>query len=856
MVSAKVQSRSLAHRLSPLLALVLFGVALWVLHDVLHQFHYHQIVAQLKTLPASKILMALGLTVLSYLTLTVYDRLAIAYVGHPLAAGKVTLAAFISYAFSNTMSLSLLTAGTIRYRLYSSWGLSAEEIAQLVMFTVLTFWLGLLAVASVIFIVEPLSMPILQYVSIHSALPFGILFATLVITYLLIVAVRKAPLRFRRWEFSIPSPRLAGTQLLVGSLDWTLACSVLFVLLPSQSGLSFLQFLGIFLLAQIVALISHVPAGLGVFETMILISSPGISADALLGSILVYRALYYLLPLTVAALLLSGNELLERRSLFKKAVRLAGHWGGALIPQLLAATTLLSGAVLLFSASTPALPDRLRWLREFLPLPAIELSHFLGSLVGACLLLLARGLQRRLNAAYGLASILLGAGILFSLLKGADYEEALFLSLMLLALLPCRRHFYRKTSLLNESFGLGWNVTVLLVLACATWLGIFAYKHVAYSNELWWNFTLYGDAPRFMRAAVGAATLLLLFALAKLLRPVAKNPERPDADQLTKARVVLDQASRTQANLALLGDKTLMFDDQQKGFVMYGVEGHSWVALGDPLGPPEVARDLAWTYRAMVEQHGGQTIFYEIGTDMLNVYLDMGLTLLKLGEEAMVPLSEFSLEGSKRKGLRYTHNRLNRLGCSFEVQPADKLDDMLPDLKRISDAWLQEINTREKGFSLGYFDSEYLRNFPVAIVKKQNEIVAFANIWTTSARQELSIDLMRFDREAENGVMEYLFINLMLWGKEQGYRFFDLGMAPLSGMENRPFAPLWHRIGALIFRHGEHFYNFEGLREYKQKFNPIWEPRYLAYPGGLALPRILLNISTLISGGLKGVITK
>ena len=645
---SELKFETLTHRLLPFLAAVLFGVALWVLHDTLHQFHYHQIVAQLKLIPSSKVLMALGLTVLSYLTLTVYDCLAITYVGHPLPIGKVTLASFISYAFSNTISLSLFTAGTIRYRLYSTWGLSTEEIARLVAFTVLTFWLGILTVASVIFIVEPLATPVLEYVSISSALPFGMLFAVLVIAYMLIVTLRKTPLRFRNWELAIPSTRLAGAQLLVGALDWTLAGSVLFVLLPSNSGFSFLQFLGIFLLAQIVALISHVPGGLGVFETMILVSSPGIPVDALLGSILIYRALYYLLPLTLAALLLSGNELIERKVLFKQTAQMVGRWGAALIPQLLAATTLVSGAILLFSAATPGLPDRLQWLQEFLPLPAIELSHFLGSLVGACLLLLARGLQRRLNAAYVLASILLGAGSLFSLLKGADFEEALLLSLMLLALLPCRRHFYRKTSLLNEPFGLGWNVTVLLVLACATWLGIFAYKHVAYSNELWWNFTLYGDAPRFLRAAVGAATLLMLFALAKLLRPAAKNPELPDPEQLAKAKLIVSQAASTQPNLALLGDKALMFDDQQKGFVMYSVEGRSWVALGDPIGPPEVARDLAWSYRAMVELHGGQAIFYEIGTGMLSVYLDMGLTLLKLGEEAIVPLSEFSLAGANR----------------------------------------------------------------------------------------------------------------------------------------------------------------------------------------------------------------
>ncbi len=104
--------------------------------------------------------------------------------------------------------------------------------------------------------------------------------------------------------------------------------------------------------------------------------------------------------------------------------------------------------------------------------------------------------------------------------------------------------------------------------------------------------------------------------------------------------------------------------------------------------------------------------------------------------------------------------------------------------------------------------------------------------------------------------MEFLFIELMLWGKEEGYRWFNLGMAPLAGLENRPQAPLWNRLGALLYRHGEHFYNFQGLRDYKEKFDPVWVPRYLASPGGLALPRVLANLATLISGGVKGVIGK
>lgn len=852
----EVDRSSIVQRLIPFLVVVLFAAALWVLHDALGQFHYQQVLAQLRALPFSQVLMALGLTVLSFLAMTAYDRLAVAYVGHPLDAGKVTLASFISYAFSNSIGLSLLTAGSIRYRLYSAWGLSAEEIARLTAFTVLTFWLGIITVGGIVFLGVPVAMPVLAHLSIHSLRPVGLVFAMLVVGYLLVISFRKKSFQFRSWELPLPSVRLAWSQLLVGSFDWALAGSVLFVLLPKSSNLSFMQFLGIFLLAQVVALVSHVPGGLGVFESMILLSVPGIPADALFGSMLIYRGIYYLLPLVLAALLLGGNELLQRKALIGHAARLAGRWGGAMVPQLLAATTLVSGAVLLFSVATPSAPGRLLWLKNILPLPVIELSHFLGSLIGACLLLLARGLQRRLDAAYVLTAILLGIGSLLALLKGADYEEALLLALMLAALLPCRRHFYRRASLLGEPFGAGWVAMVFLVLATSVWLGFFAYKHVDYSNSLWWQFALHGDAPRFLRGAVGASALLLILAIARLLRPAPKDPDRPGPDELKRAADIISRSAATMSNLALLGDKTLLFDDQQSGFVMYGVKGPAWVALGDPVGPVETAREMAWRYRELVERHGGQTVFYEVGTAMLPVYLDMGLTLFKLGEKASVPLPGFSLEGSKRSGLRYALRRFSREGCDFEVVPAAGVAEIMPDLRRVSDAWLAEKNTREKGFSLGCFDEQYLLNFPVAVVKQQGEIVAFANLWTGTNRQEMSLDMMRFRPHAPNGIMDFLFVSLLVWGKEQGYQSFDLGMAPLSGLENRPFAPLWNRIGAVVFRHGEHFYNFGGLRDYKKKFDPVWEPRYLACPGGLSLPRILLNVAALISGGIKGVIAK
>jgi phosphatidylglycerol lysyltransferase len=142
------------------------------------------------------------------------------------------------------------------------------------------------------------------------------------------------------------------------------------------------------------------------------------------------------------------------------------------------------------------------------------------------------------------------------------------------------------------------------------------------------------------------------------------------------------------------------------------------------------------------------------------------------------------------------------------------------------------------------------------VIRINNEIVAFTNLLTSGRRTEITVDLMRYKPGSPAGVMEYLFIQLLLWAKAQGYHRFNLGMAPMSGLQNRALAPLWNRAGALLYRHGEHFYNFRGLRQYKEKFDPTWEPRYLASPGGLTLPRVLASTATLISGGIRGIVAR
>jgi phosphatidylglycerol lysyltransferase len=286
------------------------------------------------------------------------------------------------------------------------------------------------------------------------------------------------------------------------------------------------------------------------------------------------------------------------------------------------------------------------------------------------------------------------------------------------------------------------------------------------------------------------------------------------------------------------------------------VAGRSWIALGDPVGLESERAELAWRFRESADRHGGWPVFYEVGANHLPIYIDLGLTLFKLGEEAVIPLAEFSLEGGTRKALRRTRKDAIKAGATFEMIPPEETHIFIPGLREISDEWLTSKHTKEKGFSLGRFDERYLQRLPVALVRVGDAVVAFANVWLGADRTEISVDLMRYTSVAPPGVMEFLLIETMLWGKANGYGRFNLGMAPLSGIENRSLAPLWNRVGALLFSRGEPFYNFQGLRQYKEKFDPIWEPKYLASPGGLVLPRILTNIASLISGSLAGVVSK
>ena len=842
--------------LSAMIGIGLFAVAIVVLHNELRAFHYHDIIREVDNHSATVIMLAVLFTILNYAVLTFYEILGFSYINKPLLWRKIAFTSYVSFAFSNNVGFYTLSGSAVRFRFYSQWGISSFDISRLIVFSsVITFWLGLCAVCGLVFTAHPLALPAVAHLPFASTRVPGIMFLGVVTMALSVAVFKKKPLRFRSWEFAIPKFRLVVGLIATACFDWVLAAAVLFVLLP-HGAVAFPVFLGIFLVAQVVGLISHVPGGLGVFESMVLLMLPSVPSSAVFGSLIVFRIIYYLIPLTASAVILAAYELRQHTRNIAQAATRMGTWTAGVIPYVFSLLTFVAGTILLFSGATPAVHHRVILLAHFLPLSLVEFSHFAGSIIGVVLLLLSWGLMKRLDAAYHMTLYMLAGGVIFSLLKGLDYEEAIIMATLLGLFIPCKGAFYRKTSFVDDRFTPGWMAAVGIILISTFWLGFFSYKHVTYSHDLWWQFGFFEHASRFLRGMVGVAVTVFAFALVKLWSPSKRHFTVNAPVNFDVVRMLIKNSPRSAHWIGLLGDKKFFFSENNDAFIMYAVKGRTWVALGDPIGPVSSFSRLVWDFHEECDRHNGRLVFHEVGSEYLPLYLDIGLTLLKIGEEALVDLATFSLDGGSKKSLRRIARKLGQEGYCFEIISQESIAGILPELKAISDDWLLTKHTREKGFSIGCFNETYLLQTPIAVVRTADGIVAFANVWATGDKQELSVDLMRYSHLAPPGIMDYLFVQILQWGGAQGYRVFNLGMAPFAGMENRPVAPLWNRMGAFLYRHGENFYNFQGLRQYKEKFDPVWKPKYLATPGGFALPVVFKDVSALISGGIKGVFTK
>lgn len=307
--------QKLRQNFSSLFTFLLLALCLWAIAHELRNYNYHDVLNSFNSLPKTRLSLAILFTTLGYLIMIPYDILGFNYLNCQLAWNKIAFTNFLSSVFSNTIGFAIITGSAIRYRFYSTWGVPALVTTQVIAFANFTFWLGMFATAGIMFLANPLQIPNQLHLPLATTRPIGIIFLILIFLYLLASILIKQPLVIRSQEFRFPSFNISLAQIAVSSLDWVFAAAALYVLLPSNAALSYLDFLGIYLLGMFAGVVSNVPGGLGVFETVILlILSAKISAPAILGAMLAYRGVYYFLPLLIAAGMLGFYEIKHRKN--------------------------------------------------------------------------------------------------------------------------------------------------------------------------------------------------------------------------------------------------------------------------------------------------------------------------------------------------------------------------------------------------------------------------------------------------------------------------------------------------------------------------------------------------------------
>lgn len=848
------------------LAIALFALGLYAVLNLLAEVKLADVIAQVRSTPVLILVLAQLSALAGYLFLVGYDWSGLRYIGKPLPLPVTLTGGLMAYAFGNTIGLSVVSGGAVRYRIYSGQGLDAFDVAAVSTFVSVSYGiaatvvgLGTLALyPDLLGSLAPFPASQMRWLAI------GLILA---MTLPLVVAgAYNISLRLGRFTLRAPSlPVLLG-QALFSLGEISFAAMTLYLLLPAGD-IGFSAFLGIFATATMAGVISHVPGGVGVFETVVLAALPDtVPIETAAAALLMFRIIYFIVPFLLALVVLALYEALVvvrratgRQPLFRLGRRMAAMAPtlGAISPMAPAVLSVMifgAGLWMSFAALIPSTTEAGAALERVFPLVLLEGGALMSSILGAVLIVLALGVARRSLGAYWLTLGAMAVGIVVAMIHAFDIESVITLSIGMLILLPFRREFHRRTGLVHGALSPVWFVLVFGLILSVGFVLVFAHKGTPYSSELWWQFAADQQVPRALRAGLLLALLVAVAALTLLLRVPRLHPVPPtDAELAQAARIVASQAN-PDAALALTGDKSLLFSDDGRSFIMYAVHGRSWIALGGPVGPPETGPELGWAFCDAARRAGARPVFYQVGEDDLPLMLDLGLSLHKLGERGVVDLRTFSLEGAARKKLRAAHARAGRDGLTLDIVQPPHEPALIAELRQISDEWLAAKKTREKRFSVGRFDPGWMQRWPVALVRHRGRIVGFANLVRSGCQDEVTVDLMRHRSDVPSGVMDFLFTDLMLQMKAQGTGRFSMGMAPLSGLDSRKGVRLWNRFGAAIFQHGGHFYNFSGLRAFKAKFDPHWEPRYLAVPSSRPPLVPLADAALLIAGGTRGVV--
>lgn len=531
-------------------------------------------------------------------------------------------------------------------------------------------------------------------------------------------------------------------------------------------------------------------------------------------------------------------------------------------------TTLGSGVLNLYSVIGPSLHERMVILREFFPLEFLHLSRFLTVLIGFALVISSLNIYRRKQRAWQSVLLLAIASIVFHFTKGLDYEEAALSLILLILLLLTRKNFTVKSNIPDWRWGvLRFGIAVVVAFAYGVagfWFldpkefGVNFHLSDAVHRTLEF-LSLQGDpqimphthyAHWFLNSLFLITLTTIGYSMFALFRPVLYRFRTVPHEHALAAEIVKTHGRSALDYFKFWPDKSCFFSASHKSFLAYRVGANFAVVLGDPVGPMEEIEPLIRQFIEFCQENDWRAAFHQTLPDFLPIYKKLGFRKLKIGDDAVVDLTAFSLLGNTKKEMRQAVNRLEKSGIHAVHYEPPVSDEVIARLREVSDEWLQIPGRRERRFTLGLFEPNYVRSTPVlTAADKDDKILAFVNLIPSYAQGETTIDLMRRRIKAPNGIMDYLFVQLLLHAKARGYSRFNLGMAPMSGFQEREEATPEERAIHYFFQHLNFLFSYTGLRQYKAKFASFWEPRYDVLRSLLDLPRLGLALRKIAEFG-------
>ncbi|KTE99592.1 lysyl-tRNA synthetase [Lacticaseibacillus paracasei] len=650
-------------------------------------------------------------------------------------------------------------------------------------------------------------------------------------------------------EFFADMPLKRQLRLTLGSfLEWG-GCAAFFLLIGYflEAPIPLSSVLPLFMVANVIGVISMVPGGLGSFDVLMIVElgQLGLDSSAAVVWLLFYRLFYYVIPFLIGAGLFAQdagkrlNAYLE--GLPVQLIRKAAF--GFLVVFLY-----FSGIMLLLRGVAPDLAFQNTLYQRLYPYTFLFLDRVTNVIVAFLILGFGRGIASRVKRAYWPTVIVLIVAMVASLREDNHLRFIVFLILVVIALILTRRELTR------DRLALSWGNKLIDG-------AVFGLTFIFYAFAVFYNAPaihhrhvpdvfLFPSERMFFTTLIGvmlaALTVYLIF---RYLSAPTKSLADPYDEARLKA-VVAKFGGNEVSHLGLMRDKSLHFyqvDGEDRVFFLFKKKADKLIVMGEPVGDETQIPAAIADFMKQADDQDMSLVFYEINESLTMKLHEFGFDFMKFGEEGYVDVTTFTLAGTKRKGERALMHKFEREGYSVELLKPPFDDALLDDLQTVSDSWLD--GRSEKGFSLGFFDRHYLNQAPIAVVRAPDgKIVAFATDMPTGNNEVTSIDLMRSSADAPSGIMDEVFIHLFELAKDRGLLSISImGMAPLANVGTSSYSFIEEKIAHLVYEYGYRFYGFQGLRSYKNKYVTEWVPKYVAYRKRTSLLFTLLQIMMVVN---------